>query len=233
MSESHRTDVLERHGQACRERRLVLASRVDQPARASGALGEDEVRQLLRATRRTGSTRGRALLALLSGTGLRLAEAAALDVDDVPTPERTGAEHVRAGKRERPRTVPLPADARSLLRCWLTERARHPAALRASPPCGWAAGTACPPGSCSASSPNWAPTPGWWTSARTPCGTPRRPAGCAPAFDVVVVVVYSVTLPRRHSDVHLAHRPGACPPTGSWPTDRELAGAVEAGAVEY
>ena len=46
--------------------------------------------------RRTGSTRDRALLALLSGTGLRLAEAAALGVDDVPTTERT---------------VPLPADA--------------------------------------------------------------------------------------------------------------------------
>jgi site-specific recombinase XerD len=108
-------------------------ARVDQPARAPRALGEDEARRLLRAARRTGSTRGRALLALLSGTGLRLAEAAALDVDDVPTTERTGAEHVRAGKGERPRTVPLPADARSLLRCWLTERARHPAALRGEP----------------------------------------------------------------------------------------------------
>jgi site-specific recombinase XerD len=70
---------------------------------------------------------------VLSGPGLRLAEAAALDVDDVPTTERTGAVHVRAGKRERPRTVPLPADARSLLRCWLTERAQHPAARRGEP----------------------------------------------------------------------------------------------------
>ena len=70
---------------------------MDQPARAPRALGEDEVRRLLRAARRTGSTRDRALLALLSGTGLRLAEAAALDVDDVPTTERTGAVHVRAG----------------------------------------------------------------------------------------------------------------------------------------
>jgi len=76
---------------------------------------------------------GRAPLALLSATGLRLAEAAALDVDDVPTAERTGAVHVRAGKRERPRTVPLPTDARRLLRRWLTERARHPAARRGEP----------------------------------------------------------------------------------------------------
>jgi len=34
---------------------------------------------------------------------------------------------------ERPRTVPLPADARSLLRRWLTERANHPAAQRGEP----------------------------------------------------------------------------------------------------
>jgi integrase len=130
-----------------------------------------------RAARRTGSTRDRALLTLLYGTGLRLAEATALDVDDVPTTERTGAVHVRAGQGERPRTVPLPADARSLLRRWLTERANIRPPSGASPPCGWAAGTACPPGSSSASSPSSAPTPGWWTSARTPCGTPRRPAG--------------------------------------------------------
>ena len=92
------------------------------PAGASRALGEDEVRQLLRAARRTGSTRGRALLALLSGTGLRLAEAAALDVDDVPTPERTGM-------GERPRTVPLPADARGL------PRRCSPSVPSTRPPC--------------------------------------------------------------------------------------------------
>ena len=103
---------------------------MDQPARAPRALGEDEVRRLLRAARRTGSTRDRALLALLSGTGLRLAEAAALDVDDVPTTERTGAVHVRAGKGERPRTVPLLADARTQLRRWIDERTDHPAAQR-------------------------------------------------------------------------------------------------------
>jgi site-specific recombinase XerD len=108
-------------------------ARVDQPTRALRALGEDEVSRLLRAARRTGSTRDRALLALLSGTGLRLAEAAARIVDDVPTTERPGTVHMRAGKRERPRTVPLPADARGLLRCWLTERARHPAARRGEP----------------------------------------------------------------------------------------------------
>jgi len=107
-------------------------ARVDQPARAPRALGEDEVRRLLRAARRTGSPRDRALRAAPRDGGAA-GRAAKLDVDDVPTTERTGAEHVRAGKRERPRTVPLPADARSRLRRWLTERARHPAARRGNP----------------------------------------------------------------------------------------------------
>ena len=56
------------------------------------------MRRLLRTARHVGSVRDRALLALLCGTGLRLAEAAALDVADVPTTESTGAVHVRAGK---------------------------------------------------------------------------------------------------------------------------------------
>jgi len=42
---------------------------------------------LLSTARHAGSVRDRALLALLCGTGLRLAEAAALDVADVPTTE--------------------------------------------------------------------------------------------------------------------------------------------------
>ena len=91
------------------------------------------MRRLLRTARHAGSVRDRALLALLCGTGLRLAEAAALDVADVPTTERTGAVYVRAGKGERPRTVPLPVDARTQLRRWLEERARHPAARLGEP----------------------------------------------------------------------------------------------------
>jgi integrase len=118
----------------CLGRGAPDVARVDRPARAPRALGEDEVRRLLRAARRTRRDPGPgAARAVLSGTGLRPAEAAALDVDDVPTTERTGAVHVRAGKGERPRTVPLPTDARRLLRRWLTERARHPAARRGEP----------------------------------------------------------------------------------------------------
>jgi integrase len=48
----------------CLGRGAPDVARVDQPARAPRALGEDEARRLLRAARRTGSTRGRALLAL-------------------------------------------------------------------------------------------------------------------------------------------------------------------------
>jgi site-specific recombinase XerD len=72
------------------------------------------VRRLLRTARHAGSVRDRALLALLCGTGLRLAEAAALDVADVPTTESTGAAHVRAGKGSgrgpcRCRSTPAPS----------------------------------------------------------------------------------------------------------------------------
>jgi hypothetical protein len=201
MSESHRPDVSERHGQACRERRLVLASRVDQPARAPRALGEDEARRPLRAARRTGSTRGRALLALLSGTGLRLAGPPRSTSTTCPLPSAPA----------RRTCAPASGSDRAPSRCQPT-----PAAC-----CG--AGSPSVPGSCSASSPNWAPTPGWWTSARTPCGTPRRPDGCAPASTSSWSwsPVHSVTLP----STPLGRTP--CPPTGSWPTDRKLAGAVE------
>ncbi len=91
------------------------------------------MRRLLRTARHAGSVRDRALLALLCGTGLRLAETAALDVADVPTTESTGAVHVRAGKGERPRTVPLPVDARTQLRRWLSEREQHPAGRPGEP----------------------------------------------------------------------------------------------------
>jgi integrase/recombinase XerC len=192
-------------------------ARVDQPARAPRALGEDEARRLLRAARRTGSTRGRALLALLSGTGLRLAEAAALDVDDVPTTERTGAEHVRAGKGERPRTVPLPADARSLLRCWLTERAQHPAVLRGEPALwlGRRAARQLQRIVAELGADAW-PVDVSAHTLRHTAATRWLRAG----VDVVVV-----------ADL-LGHASLDTPRTYTLPTDRELAAAVEAAAVE-
>ncbi len=63
-----------------------------------------------------------ALLALLLNTGLRLAEAAALQVDDVTLNGRSGEVQVRQGKGRKARNVPLNKDAREALQAWLDAR---------------------------------------------------------------------------------------------------------------
>ncbi len=63
-----------------------------------------------------------ALVVFLLHTGLRIAEACALEVQDVEIGERTGWVQVRDGKGTRARQVPLNAEARRALRDWLEER---------------------------------------------------------------------------------------------------------------
>ena len=65
--------------------------------------------------------RNRALLELLYGAGLRVGEAAALDVGDVDVDERLV--HVRRGKGGKPRRVPFGEECATALRAWLDE---HP-----------------------------------------------------------------------------------------------------------
>lgn len=93
--------------------------RVEQVRRAPAALSDQHARLLLRVAQRT-APREHALVALLHATGLRISEAAALDVDDVPTTARTGQVIVRAGKGEQPRTVPLVGKALTAVRAWLS-----------------------------------------------------------------------------------------------------------------
>ncbi len=68
--------------------------------------------------------RDQALIVLLLNTGLRLSEAAALELDDVSIRERSGTVRVREGKGRKARTVPLNRDARVALQEWLDVR-RH------------------------------------------------------------------------------------------------------------
>lgn len=89
---------------------------------APKSLDADERKRLLRAAERRGH-RDHALVALAIGSGLRAAELAALDTDDVWVTERRGEVQVRHGKGGKPRKVPLPALARDPLREWLN---RHP-----------------------------------------------------------------------------------------------------------
>ena len=87
---------------------------------APRALSEAQLRRLLRAL--CGRTRDRAVVALAGFAGLRVAEIAALRVDDVAMSARTGKVIVWRGKGDRHREVPLPAEARTALTAWLRVR---------------------------------------------------------------------------------------------------------------
>ncbi len=96
------------------------------------ALGDRDLRSLLVAAERSGP-RDHALVAMLTCIGLRIGEAAALDVDDVSTTARTGMVHVRADKGEQPRSIPLTGSALAPVRAWLSTDPRL-ADCRGAPP---------------------------------------------------------------------------------------------------
>lgn len=106
--------------------------RVEQVRRAPAALSDQQARDLLRAAQRT-APREHALVALLLATGLRISEAAALDVDDVPTTARTGQVMVRAGKGAKPRVVPLTGRALAAVRSWLHDSRQDGRGLTTTP----------------------------------------------------------------------------------------------------
>lgn len=92
-------------------------------------LEEREAHALLRAAGRSGhgfALRNLALVHLLLQTGLRVGEAAALCVGDVKLRSRGGEVHVRYGKGEKEREVPLNASARRALSAYLETRAPDP-----------------------------------------------------------------------------------------------------------
>ena len=77
---------------------------------------------MLRAAEARGEPRDRAVVALMALAGLRLAEVAGLDVDDVAVSARRGMVTVRHGKGDIGRSVPLGNEARSLIAAWLQVR---------------------------------------------------------------------------------------------------------------
>lgn len=89
--------------------------------RAPKSLPEEDVRAALRAAERR-SPRDLAIVALAIGTGLRVSELAALDLDDVWITERRGAVQVRLGKGDQPRTVPMNTQTREAVKQWLAVR---------------------------------------------------------------------------------------------------------------
>jgi integrase/recombinase XerD len=82
---------------------------------------DDEVAAMLEAAAQDPSRRGRrdaAIVALLAGTGIRRAEASALDRDDVDLVR--GLVTIKSGKGRRFRTIPAPPWAVDLLTEWLS-----------------------------------------------------------------------------------------------------------------
>lgn len=88
------------------------------------ALRREELRAVEREVDRLRSSRDRALMQVLLRSGLRVGEVAA-DVGDVRLSQRTGELVVRHGKGDRRRVVPLSRSARTALREWQTDRAKH------------------------------------------------------------------------------------------------------------
>ncbi len=91
---------------------------------APRALHEDDQRRLLRSVERWPLARDRAIMSTLYYAGLRLAELASLEVDDVAVTARKGMATVRSGKGDRYREVPLNSACRAVITEWLEERQR-------------------------------------------------------------------------------------------------------------
>ena len=101
----------------------AIVRREELPRSAPRALDVEQQRYLLRAAEES-TARDRAIVALLLFTGLRLAEAAALQVTDVRVSARKGLVVVRSGKGDAYREVELNALVRGMLDEWVTERAK-------------------------------------------------------------------------------------------------------------
>jgi site-specific recombinase XerD len=102
-------------------------SGIAQQATAPKALsGEQTVTKILRKAHQADNRRDIALLELLSATGLRVSEVAALTVEDVAIGEQSGWVTVRSGKGRRQRRVPINAKARRCLHDYLAEREALP-----------------------------------------------------------------------------------------------------------
>ena len=92
------------------------------PQAAPRALEGAEQRRFLRAVEQAASSRDRAIGLLGFYAGLRVAELAALDTDDVALTARRGKVIVRQGKGDAYREVPLHAAARGAVEDWAKQR---------------------------------------------------------------------------------------------------------------
>ena len=101
--------------------RVDKAKRQEIPQRAPKALDERAAKRFLRAAEACPSARDRAIALVPFYAGARIAEVAALDVEDVSISARKGNLHL-GGKGEKSREVPLHPVLRQALQDWLAER---------------------------------------------------------------------------------------------------------------
>lgn len=101
-------------------------SNVSVPKKPPQALTDQQQRRLLRSVSLLGSLRDQAIIEVLLGTGLRVEELLALQLEDVFIRERSGKVIVREGKGGKYREVPLPKVVRQALSAFLSSEHPHP-----------------------------------------------------------------------------------------------------------
>ncbi|MBI5670651.1 MAG: tyrosine-type recombinase/integrase [Chloroflexi bacterium] len=106
------------------QRRIKKTKIVKKQPLAPKGLNAPQVRKLLNELERSGSTRDRAIVALLLFTGIRVGELCALTCGNVHLSERKGSLAIRAevAKGGKERCVPMPKKAREALQEYLLER---------------------------------------------------------------------------------------------------------------
>ena len=110
---------------------LARLPRVRQQSLAPRGLARQELRHFLKEVDLRAGVRDKALVYLLLYTGLRLGEAASLEMADLALSERKGTARVRGewAKGGKERAVPIAAAARLALRAYLDERGDEPGPL--------------------------------------------------------------------------------------------------------
>lgn len=95
--------------------------RITEPKIAPKALDKIEDAKFLRVVERAGNPRDSALIALLRYAGLRVGEAIRTRIAEIDIGERKGRVVVRTGKGMKRREVPLGAEARNMIKPWLSK----------------------------------------------------------------------------------------------------------------
>ena len=85
-------------------------------------LKRSEWLKLLRKAHSSKNKRDIAIIELLAHTGIRVGELTRLETTDVTISERKGTINIRFGKGNKPRTIPLNADARNAINAYQAER---------------------------------------------------------------------------------------------------------------